>query len=263
MELSRRVAYCGQQLDEIDPSIVIRGVEVGTPEETIGSASRMSGVGQRITNSHYETMEIAVIFGIDVPKKDLKLRQSVYDRVVAWALQSGSKKLEVNYVENRIMQVDKVILPGSGDLRDWTADFRLIFRAYNVPFWQDLNPVKIAMNGMSGDAWSVITGNIRTVVNVRFTNRSGMRIEDLKVGTDEAFLQFESLSLNGNEKLVIDHQDGLMRAKKIVGDRTESVMAYIHYSSSDDLYISPGGRKISFSADRYGEWMFEIYGRYL
>lgn len=262
MELSRRVAYCGQQLDEIDPSIVIRSVEVGTPEETVGSVSRMGGVGQRITSSHYETMEIAVAFGIDLPKTDLKLRQSVYDRVVAWAMQSGSKKLEVNYIENRIMQVDKVVLPGSGNLWEWTADFRIVFQAYNVPFWQDREPVKMIMNGMSGAAWNVITGNIQTVVNATFTNRSGMRIENLKIETDEAFLLFESLGLNGNERLVIDHVDGLLRAK-IVGSSTYSAMGRIHYSSSDDLYISPGGRGISFSADRHGEWVFEIYGRYL
>ena len=66
MILSKRVALGGVQLDEIHESIVIRSIDPGVPDETVQTTSRMGGAGQRITGSHWETLEVAVNFAINV-----------------------------------------------------------------------------------------------------------------------------------------------------------------------------------------------------
>ena len=134
MILSKRVALGGQQLDELHDAIVIRSIDPGVPNESISAVDRMGGAGSRITGDHFSTIDVSVTYAIDIPKRRMAERRAVFDLVNAWANRKGW--LTVNWLENRRMYVDKTILPGSGDLWEWTSEFTIVFRAYNVPFWQ-------------------------------------------------------------------------------------------------------------------------------
>ena len=135
MILSKRVALGGVQLDELHERIVILAVDPGVPNETIQATPRMGGVGQRMTSQHWNQLDVSVTYGIDVPKTNMALRREIFDAVNTWALRRGW--LTTNEMPNRRMYVEKVVVPGSGDLWKWTAQFTVVFRAYNVPFWQD------------------------------------------------------------------------------------------------------------------------------
>ena len=256
MILSKRVALDGVQLDELHEMIVIRRIDPGVPYETVNAVDRMGGVGQRVTDQHWETLEVSVTYAIDIPKREMALRREVFDLVNAWALQKGW--LTVNWLEGRRFFVDKVVLPGSGDMWEWTSEYTIVFRAYNIPFWQDETP-NTAVSGVvsSGSVRVQVNGNVRSVIDASFRNRSGMTINNFNITAGGNQIRLADLGLGGSSTLQIHHgTDGLLRLQ--VGGTS----VYSKYSGADDLYVNPGTVDVSFSADRAGVLTVNSYGRY-
>lgn len=257
MILSRRVALGGVQLDEIHEAIVIRSIDPGVPNETINAVERMGGAGQRITGQHWNTLDVQVTYAIDVPKDQLELRRQIFEAVNAWALRKGW--LTVNYMTNRRVYVDKAVLPGSKDLWEWTSDYTITFRAYNVPFWQDELPSQavsgIAQNGTVAIA---VGGNTESVLDATFANKSGMTIQNFRITANGNTIQLTGISLGGNASLAISHgTDGLLRIMK------GNTSIYSKYTGADDLYVNPGNTAVTYAADRAGVLTVQNYGRYI
>ena len=211
MILSRRVALNGVQLDGIHSAVVIRGVDTGVPKESISAVNRMGGAGQRVTTQHWETLDVSVDFAINVPAGQMALRRQIWEDVMAWAIPGGW--LTVDHLPDRRMWADKVILPGSGDLWDWTDSFRLTFRAYSVPFWQDVFPSKILQTSYSGGTLSLpIPGAFRTVLDIEFKNTSGSTLNTFSVAVGGYTIGLSGLSCANNSTLKITHgTDGLLK----------------------------------------------------
>ena len=257
MILSKRVGLNGQQLDELHDAIVIRSIDPGVPKENISAVDRMGGAGQRITGSHWQTLDVSITYAIDIPKRQMAERRAVFDLVNAWANRKGW--LTVNWLENRRMYVDKTILPGSGDLWEWTSEFTIVFRAYNVPFWTDETPVQA--NGgpaASGRVWIPVSGDTESVLDVSFRNMSGMTINNLWIQANGNRITLAGLDLGGRSTLNIHHgTDGLLRIE------ADGTSVYHKYSGADDLYVNPGSVAVDYSADRAGILTVTNYGRWI
>jgi hypothetical protein len=257
MILSKRVALGGVQLDELHERIVVLGVDPGTPDESISTVSRMGGFGQRVTGEHWETLDVTVTYGIDVQKREMELRRQIFDAVNAWARTRGW--LTVNWMPNRRMYVDKVVTPSSGDMWDWTQKFDIIFRAYNVPFWQDEIPNQAARSLItSGSTAVIIGGNVQSVLDVEFRNRSGMTINNFAISAGGNSITLSNMGLGGSETLAFSHgTDGLLRitagGRSVLDRRT----------GADDLYVNPGTVNVSISTERSGDLTVRNYGRYI
>lgn len=257
MILSRRVALGGVQLDELHEAVIIQRVDPGTTQRTLNTAGMMGGFGQRITARHWDTLDINVDFGINIPKTQPELRRQIFETVCSWALQGGW--LTVNWMPGRRVWADLVELPSSGDVRNWTDTYTLLFRAYSVPFWQDEMPSQashplITRGGVSLE----VSGNVQTVADVDFQNRSGMTVNNFAVTAGGNTITLSNLGLGGSELLRISHgTDGLLRitagGRSVLDRRT----------GADDLYISPGVNTVSVTADRAGSLTVRTYGRYL
>ena len=256
MILTRRVALGGVQLDEIHEAIVIRGVDAGVTHETISAVSRMGGFGQRVTGKHWDSLDVSVRFAIDIPKKRMEERKAVFDAVIAWARAKGW--LTFNYLTNKRMWVDHVVFPDSGDMWDWTGEFTITFRAYNVPFWQDEIPNQAGADLSSGGRLYVtVGGNVESVLDVTFQNRSGMVIQNFQISTPVSSIVLTDISLGGSETLTISHgTDGLLRIR--AGSRS----VYEKYTGTDDLFVNPGVVTVDWSATRAGRITVQSYGRY-
>jgi hypothetical protein len=257
MILSRRVALGGVQLDEVHEAIVIQSIDPGVPNETINAVESMGGAGQRITGQHWNTLDVQVTYGIDIPKNQLALRRQVFDMVNAWAMRKGW--LTINYMENRRMYVDKAVIPGSGDMREWTKEFTITFRAYNVPFWQDEVPAAaVSGTAQSGRIYVPVGGNVESVMDATFQNKSGMTIQNVRISAGGNTIQLNGISLGGSAALTISHgTDGLLKIMK------GSTSIYNKYSGSDDLYVKPGNVAVDFTADRAGILTAQCFGRYV
>lgn len=255
MILSKRVALGAAQLDQVDLSIVIRSIDVGTTKETFNTTARMGGVGQRITNKHWDALEVSVSFAIDIHKEQMDDRKDVFDDVVAWALAKGW--LTVNWMPGKRMFVDQVVLPKAGDMREWTNDYTIIFRAYAVPFWQDDTATEATGSTIT------VPGNTETVCNAEITNSSGSTINTLSVAVGDSTLNFTNLGLANGETLIIDHgTDGILQI--LIANTSEIYRSALgkRTGGSDDLFVSPGVNDITITGGTVTK-VIRCYGRYV
>lgn len=274
MILRRRAALNGNWLDEADPRIVIRGIDAGVPHESIQAMNRMSGVGQRVTSEHFETLDVVITFAIMVPRRDLRTRREVFETAVGWAMQRGW--LTVNYMadnraqQNRRMHVDKVIIPSAGDMWNWTDEYAITLRAYNVPFWQEINPATIQVQN-AGNGWHGqigVRGMFRTVADVTFKNTSGSTLNNFAVTTDGNQIMLENLGLPNNQAVEFVHEaDGLLRIQtRIINAQGQTTITSVYNKQktggAEDLYMDPGTKTVSITTGGNGVLTVSVYGRY-
>ena len=257
MILQRRAALGTSQLDELDEKIVIRSIDPGVPRENIQAVSRMGGAGQRVTSQHWETLDVSVVWAINVPKKELAERRRIFDLVNSWALQKGW--LTVSEMPDRQMYVDKVIVPGSGDLWDWTAEYTTTFRAYNVPFWQSTTPVAVANGNItSGTMRITVPGNVDSVLDITAKNISGSAISNIAFSAAGKTLTLNGVNLASGATLEISHgTDGLLR---ITAGGTSK---YSIKTGADDLTVSPGAVNVGVSSGGALQVTVRCTGRYI
>ena len=256
MILSKRIALGGIQLDQVNSAVVIRSIDPGVPKESIGAVDLMGGFGQRVTNQHWETLEVSVTYAIDIPKKQMAARRTVFDAVNRWALAKGW--LTVNWMTGKRMWVDKVVIPGSGDLWNWTDEHVITFRAYGVPFWQDDTATT------NSGASITVPGMMTTVCDAELTNNSGSTIDSLTVQIGNSSMSFGGLSLEDGHRLVIGHENnGLLYIRKYTSqDIYTSVMDKRTGGSADDLYTEPGANAITVSGNGVTASV-SCFGRYV
>ena len=258
MILSRRLALNGQQLDELYERVVIRKIEFGEIGNTVSTVSRMGGVGQRITGDHYETMDIRLTFAINVTKRDLITRRRIYEDVCAWAMQAGW--LTVNFLPERRLWIDKVLIQGAGDLRDRNGEYLITFRAISVPFWQDVLPVSVTKTSYASGSFTLpVPGQFRTVAEVEFKNTSGSAITSFSITVGGNIIALTGISLANNATLKITHENnGILR----ILEGSTSVYDKRTAASADDLYADPGNRTVTLSAGGAGTLKVSVRGRY-
>lgn len=257
MILSRRVALGGVQLDELHESIVIRSIDPGVPTETIQAANSMGGAGQRVTGAHWEYLEAAVTFAIDVSKRDRVLRREIFDRVLQWAGAKGW--LTTSELIDRRMYVDKVIYPSGGDMWNWTDEYVIGFRAYNVPFWQSETLTSITGSAAaSGAVTLTVNGTADSVLDATFLNTSGVTINTFTITAGDSKIALSALGLAGGATLKITHgTDGLLRI------HAGSTSVYSKYTGTDDLYVSPGLVTVRYTAGAPGVLTVQNFGRWV
>ena len=260
MILSRRIKFNGVQLDELDESIVIRSIDHGVPKDNTQAADKMGGWGQRVTGQHWSTVEAAVTFAIDIPKTEMNRRRNVFDQVIAWAA-NRTGWLEFNTIDDRHLWVEKAVIPGGGDMWNWTSDYTIIFRAYAVPFWESITPTTVAVNSVSSYGIPIdIGGTAPGVLDVSFRNVSGATISNIAITAAGKTLTLNGVNLTASETLSITHpheNGGLLRiyagSRNVYGLRT----------GADDLVVYPGRVNVVLSASRAGNLTVTNYSRWL
>lgn len=262
MILSRRVSLGGEQLDEIDEAVVIRGVDTGVSHETVNAVNRMGGFGQRMTMQHWEALEVTVTFAINVYKNELERRREIFDAVMAWAIRKGWLKTTTQ--PDKRMYAEKVVLPSAGDLRDWRSEYKIIFRAYGVPFWQESSPTPLEVRSITkGSRTMEVNGILTTVADVTAENISGQTINKVTLTVDGNSFIFENLALGGNESLVIDHRtDGTLRIRAGTDGNMRNVYNLRKAESADDLYAEPGTVTVAIESQRAVKLTVKAAGRW-
>jgi len=257
MILSKRAALGGVQLDEVDESIVIHGIDPGTPSENVTSVDRMGGAGARMTSDHFSVLEIKITFGINIRKEYPEERRRVYDAAVAWANRKGW--MTISPMPEKRAYVDKVLFESPGDLREWTKDFTFTFRCFGVPFWQDETAAQSAAGSITnGNITIEVPGTAQTVLEATFRNISGQNIANVSISANGNTITLTGVNLGANQVLTIDHgTDGLLRIRK------GSTNVYHVYSGADDLYVNPGSVSVSVTASRACELNVKCFGRYV
>lgn len=263
MILRHRVALNGAQLDELDERIIVAGIDEQAGRETLSAVSRFGGSGQRVTTRHRDSLDVVVRFGLRIKPRDLEGREELFEKVIAWAM--GGGWLTVNYKPDRRLYVTCAQLPAAGDMVEWTNEYAITFRAYGVPWWQQETPVSVDVPSTRQASRVIrVPGSADTVLDVTFTNLSGMEIASASIRAGKNRFDLENLRLAANETLMIDHTvDGLLRIRiQAASGAWRSALACRTQESSDDLTVSPGDVTVDFTAQRAGRLTVSCCGRY-
>lgn len=274
MQLKRRAALNGAQLDEIDERILIQAIEPAAGKETSATVTLWGADGSRVTAQHREYLDITVQFSLDIRGNAYTERSELLERINAWATGVGTVKtnggnvLTVSTKPGRKLVVVPWQLPGDGDALKWTNRYTITFRAYGVPYWQD----EIGNRLQVADADSLnrqlgVPGNMDSTLDAEFLNTSGARIDSFTIRTGISTIALANLGLKNRETLVITHEDNgrrnLLRIYIVDRDgETRSAMDKRTTESSDDLRAESGTIRVRMNAGGPGTLTLISAGRY-
>ena len=262
MVLSRRVSLNGAELDEIDPRIVITGIDEADGSETTDTTDTAVHDGMRVTRKKRNSLDVTVRFAMDIPKKELQERSGLLEKVNRWAANGGT--LRVNYKPDRRILVALQKAPGAGDLFRWTNDYAIGFRAYNVPYWVDESPVAASSGVSSGESFRIdVPGSAETVADFTVSNQSGALIKTVSLQIGSSAMQFSGDDLlPAGQTITISHLEDQMGPNVIrMGNGSKSILKY--RTGANDFYCRPGANTVTFSAQRAVRVTAMVRGRYL
>ena len=272
MILAHRVSLGGVQLDEIDPRIIIKGIDGGAGKEAVTAAGTGAGDGTRITGKHRDSMEIQVRFSMNISARrgDIDRRAKVLEAINAWAAaaENGGAWLQVNYKENRRLWVDEVVTPGEGDLWKRLSEYTIVFRAHAIPYWMENSAVSaVTKTAQSASGTITAAGSAKAVADAELANKSGATINTATVTIGGNEMSFEQLALAADEALVFSHSTA--SGKNVIRIRIRnaqgsyrSVLNKRTAGSADEFEILPGDCAFSFSAQRACTLTVSVRGRF-
>ena len=262
MQLAHRAALNGVQLDEIDPRIIIKGIEGGAGKDSVSTANLGSGDGTRITNKRRDSIEVAVRFSMNIRRDTLSERAAVLEAINAWAAKGGW--LTISYKPDRQLLVDEVVTPGEGDLWKRLSEYTITFKAHAVPYWQQETAAAGSTGtAMSGSGTMTVEGSAKTVADAVLQNMSGAVISTASIAIGGNVMTFNDLNLGNGQSLTIDH--AIVKGKNVIRIRigNTSVMARRSEGSADEFEVAPGAIGFSFSAQRACRLSVSCRGRFV
>ena len=265
MQLAHRAALNGVQLDEIDPRIIIKGIEGGAGSMAVSTASAGRGDGSRITSRRREAVEVAVRFSMNIRRNAMEEREAVLEAVNSWAAgAAGGGILTIGYKPDRMLRIDEVVTPGEGDLWKRFDEYTITFRARAIPYWQKEAAVSAATATGTGGSGSIeIAGSAKTRLDAELENMSGAEIANATITVGGKSMAVTDLGLGNGQKLTIDHTvaGGTQVIRIRIGGT--SVMARRTDGSADEFEVMPGNIPFSFSAQRACRLTVSGRGRYV
>lgn len=264
MQLSRRVALDGVQLDSVDGRILIQSIETAAGREQISAVSLAGGAGSRVTGKHRDYVDIVVKFSINEKSYRPEARDEVLEKVNTWAAAGGW--MTVNYKPDRKIRVIAEQLPGEGDIRNRGNSYAITFRAYGVPYWQeDTGTVVRIQNTQSVTRQVGLGGNQDAPAEFSFQNTSGSAVNTLSISCGGHSIAFSGLGLASGETLEIDHEDDGERCLQRIRIRSTGGTyrsAMDKRSGSDEIMMKPGVNNVSISAGGTGTIIIRCAGRF-
>ena len=269
MQLSRRVALDGVQLDEQHPQIAIQSVQSGTAKGNAGSAAvRYGGSGSRRIAGHREGLEITVGFSLILKKGEAAEREAALEAANTWAaIAREGAWLTVNTKPGRRIRVYLEEPAVMGDARsDAPKTFAVKFKAYGIPNWQEeTGSSTILADGGSGSGSLSIGGNAPTCAEIRMENISGQSMSWAEATIGGRTIRCEGIGLGAGETLIIDHDtEGLIRIRILgTNQRSRSILDKRTAGSADDYWVNPGMAAVSFRSERACRVTASARGRFL
>lgn len=269
MQLSRRVALDGVQLDEQHERIAIQSIQSQAARGNAGSgAARYGGSGSRRIPGHRESLDITVGFSVVIKRGEPEEREAAVEAANTWAaIAREGAWMTIGSRPGRQIRVwleEPAVL---GDARNDAAKTMTIrFRAYGVPNWQETEGRSVTLtDGNIGTASLEIGGNAPTCAEIRMENISGQTITWAEATVGTRRIRTEGMELRAGESLIIDHNpEGLIRIR--IADPAGGSRSILHLrtaGSADDFLVNPGMAAVSYASQRACRVTATARGRFL
>lgn len=255
MQLSRRIALDGVQLDELDDRILISEVYEMPPDRSAQATAIYDGtpdsMGSRVSSQQRNSKKVRCKFRINYKRPFMEERGKLLDKINAWAIGGGT--LTIGPRPEQKMAVRCQQEAEIGDLRDWTREYTLIFEANAKPYWENTE-ADTAKTRTTADGSAIIevTGGLPNVLDVDISNQSGKQIDKMTISEGGYKFVFQELGMQANETLVIDHDSEArlrIRLKSAAGVYRSALISRT-VKSDDELKVKPGSVTVYITADR-------------
>lgn len=224
-------------LRDVDPRVLIRAITEpdNEVESEFGSFAGRYGripLLRPVRRSKKVEVEFAIRELYDLPA-----RARVLDAVNGWA-QDGV--MMISSRPDQRLRVYCAQRASGGNLRDYTATYKISFETGGVPFWEDLTPVSALLDQNAATQELYIPGTAETVADVSIT--LGAAATFLRVVVRGGDLMTRTINLFND--------DGFAAGTTIELTHDEhgiltGPLEYRNGASDDDLYVSPGLAEVS------------------
>ena len=255
------VALNGTELHSIDQAIVLQGVDEGAASWNITTGSRAGNSGQHVNGIEKRTRDVVVNFAVN-EMRDLTRRAYILQQVCAWAANGGD--LTVSYRDRQMLRVRCAALPAVKSLDKWAETYSITFRAYEVPFWQSMDPESVAISAAtSGSATLMVKESAGGKLCFTAANNSGNTVNALAAATASAAIGFQNLGLLSGEMLILDYdKNDVQRIRILNGSTYRSALDKRTAVSADDLILKFGANSLSVESTYAVAWNLYTYGRW-
>ena len=265
--LEHSVYLNGVALNEEDERIMCVGISSDAAKNNVATATAYGRPGLRVTSAHRDYVDVTVTFMIRVKKRDMATRSELFELASTWAaLAEDGAWLTCGHRPDRRIWVRLESLPAEGDPWNWTNAYNIVFRAYDVPYWEDTDPLSVRKSSVTSLVQPLsVSGNATTVLDVVYTNTSDAICSTFSVDTGSSSIELTGLGCLPGETLYIDHTEkGIL----VIGIRSgggvyRSALACRTPASSDDTWIRPGLAQVTISAGATGSLVIGSRGRWL
>lgn len=250
-------AVNGVWLSELDflDRLIVKDIQEEAPRNRTTTLRRPASEGLLLSMHKRESLRVAVTFV--VWEQDVEMRKELVQRVNEWAMVQEIVRLEINDRPGEMLfarALEPAVVPSA--LR-WTEEITIVFTAYEMPFWQDLDPSQITTES---NASLYVRGIGETRCDVYIKNSGSFAVTDVTVSGGDTRIQFQGISLPAGETLAVTHDNrGFISAK--IGDT--SVLIHRTAESDDDLLLKCGqSNALSVSSDGTVTATFKARGVY-
>lgn len=271
MRTARNAALGGVTPDSMDARLMVLGIQPDAGKDNIQGAAHAEASGQRVVSRRREYLDVRIILGIWGRKEDRVARSLAFEHLIAWAQRARDGAwLTIDSKPGRRLWVRVQQLPAEGDQWNWTAQYTVVLRAWERPWWEELYGFDSRVTGSSCSGQARVAGTEETAADVTYKNTSGSACTTLVVNIGNRRMTFSGLDIASGETFAIDHrEDGMLRIRirSTAGEWRSALAARVLVDgggvySANDLTCLPGIVPYSCSAQRSGEWKIQIRGRF-
>lgn len=229
----------GVSISTISQDLVVLDVIEVSPDISVKAETRTTGDGMRVVRKTRNKAVVIVEFAIF--DQNIERRKEICQLVQKWAYAGGT--LKINDRVGQQLAVECTEIPAVTSALRWAEKFRVVFTAFDNPFWESVSPAQITATEETN---IIIPGNAdKSKAEITATNTTDAVITAFFIDTEISRLEFSGISIPALGKILIGYDDnGYLYAK--IGNN--SVLGKRTVESSDDLFVKCGKSTLSFSS---------------
>lgn len=251
-------ALNGIALSGVSPAIYVTDIAYNAPKMENTAVSLAGRPGQRIMRRSVQSSSVTISF--EIHEQDTARRNAICQQAQEWA--AGGGYLTTRDRSEQRLSVICDTPPVIGSALRWTDKIKMVFTAYDFPFWEDEEPQSVTISGSSGSASLYAGGYAAPVyVTAKVVNTSNSALGSLTLTAGDTAMTLKGIALPAEKTLTIDYIDG--HILRIATDGV-SVLRNRTDGSSDDLRLPAGQRgQVTVSANTSVTAVFSARGLYL
>ena len=255
MKMRFDAALDGASFAEIDETVILLDIDEPPAEEDIDLARRAMHPGTRITSRIRRKLSVRLRFV--VREYDIARRAWIMDRITAWAAKGGW--LTINSRPGQRLRVVPERLPAMGSSLKWTAEIELTLTAYERPYWEQIQPMRVTI---TGEGTITPDGTVPTsYVECEAVNNGTGSLTTITMRCADTVIRMDGLDVAPGETVAVRYTDADVLTITAAG---VSALANRTADSSDDLVAaSMTENTIKVEADQPVSATFAARGRWL